>query len=147
MMAEQGLPVPAPIAARYVRHGIIYTADLITQKLPGVMPFSSRLSEGSVPRELWQRAGECIAQFHIAGFFHADLNAHNLQVDQAGNVFLLDWDRGERRTPGDWCMTNLARLHRSLRKISRDGAVNFVSSDWDALVQAYGAFRGDYPKN
>ena len=28
-----GLPVPAPIAARYVRHGLFYRADLITQRI------------------------------------------------------------------------------------------------------------------
>jgi len=111
------------------------------------MPFSSRLAAGSAPRELWQGVGECIARFHCAGFCHADLNAHNLQVDEAGNCFLLDWDRGEWLMPGDWRRANLARLHRSLRKLSRDGALTFASSDWDALIQAYGAVRGDYANN
>jgi len=147
LMTEKGLPVPVPVAARYVRHGVFYTADLITEKLPGVMPFSSRLAAGSAPRELWQGVGECIARFHCAGFCHADLNAHNLQVDEAGNCFLLDWDRGEWLMPGDWRRANLARLHRSLRKLSRDGALTFASSDWDALIQAYGAVRGDSANN
>jgi len=137
LMVEQGLPAPAPVAARYVRHGLFYTADLITRQLPDVMPFSTRLTAGPAPRILWQRVGESIARFHSAGFYHADLNAHNLQVDAANNVFLLDWDRGEWRVPGEWRTANLARLHRSLLKISRDNTVHFQASDWDALLQAY----------
>ena len=137
LMVEQGLPVPVPIAARYVRRGLLYTADLITRKLPDVMPFSNRLVAGPVVQELWQRVGECIARFHFSGFYHADLNAHNLQVDGADNVFLLDWDRGEWRAPGDWRAANLARLNRSLRKISRDSATHFEASDWEVLLQAY----------
>jgi len=137
LMVEQGLPAPAPVAARYVRHGLFYTADLITRQLPDVMPFSTRLTAGPAPRDLWQRVGESIARFHSAGFYHADLNAHNLQVDAANNVFLLDWDRGEWRVPGEWRTANLARLHRSLLKISRDNTVHFKSSDWDALLQGY----------
>ncbi len=137
LMVEQALPAPTPIAARYVRHGVFYTADLITRRLPDVVPFSTRLADGPAPLELWQLVGECIARFHSAGFFHADLNAHNLQVDGADQVFLLDWDRGEWRPPGDWRSSNLERLHRSLLKITRDNAAHFDPSDWDALLQAY----------
>ena len=137
LMVEQALPAPTPIAARYVRHGGFYTADLITLRLPDVVPFSARLADGLAPLELWQRVGECIARFHFAGFFHADLNAHNLQVDSNDRVFLLDWDRGEWRAPGDWRTNNLERLHRSLLKITRDSAVHFDSADWDVLLQAY----------
>jgi 3-deoxy-D-manno-octulosonic acid kinase len=137
LMVEQALPVPEPIAARYVQHGLFYTADLITRRLPDVVPFSSRLADGPAPLELWQRVGECIACCHSAGFFHADLNAHNLQVNGADQVFLLDWDRGEWRSPGAWRTSNLDRLHRSLLKITRDSAAHFDASDWDALLQAY----------
>ena len=37
MIHAQGLPAPAPVAARYVRHGLFYTADLITERLPDVL--------------------------------------------------------------------------------------------------------------
>src|SRR5690349_8395135 len=33
-LAERGLPVPAPIAARFLRQGAHYTADLITREIP-----------------------------------------------------------------------------------------------------------------
>jgi 3-deoxy-D-manno-octulosonic acid kinase len=133
----QQLPAPAPIAARYVHRGFYYTADLITARLPDVRPLSVRLTDQPVPDRLWQAVGECIARFHFAGFFHADLNAHNIQIDGADRVFLLDWDRGDRRQPGSWRNRNLARLHRSLLKISRDGAVQFDAANWELLIHAY----------
>ncbi len=137
LIQQEHLPGPVPVAARYVRRGFWYTADLITLRIPNVLAFSSCLQNRAGEVELWASVGKCIARFHQAGFYHADLNAHNLQVDSANNVWLLDWDRGTRRPAGNWRDTNLARLQRSCRKISRDSAVNFALSDWDALLQGY----------
>jgi 3-deoxy-D-manno-octulosonic acid kinase len=136
-IAATGLPAPVPVAARYVRHGAWYTADLITRRIPAVTPFSRWLEQDNPARDMWQRVGKCIATFHAAGFCHADLNAHNLQISASGDVFLLDWDRGTQQTPGKWRNANLARLHRSCKKISRAGHVKFVPGDWEALLAGY----------
>jgi 3-deoxy-D-manno-octulosonic acid kinase len=136
-MRDLGLPVPAPIAARYVHHGLYYTADLITERLAGVRTFSSLLSDGEASDTVWRNVGECIARLHFAGFFHADLNAHNLQIDENNKVWLLDWDRGDRKQPGSWRNSNLARLHRSLNKISNVQGAYFSDSNWKLLSQAY----------
>jgi 3-deoxy-D-manno-octulosonic acid kinase len=70
--------------------------------------------------------------------FHADLNAHNLQVDGLNRIFLLDFDRGRIRTdPSNWREANLARLHRSLTKISQDGAARFTPREWRWLLEGY----------
>ncbi len=82
-MRELGLPVPVPVAARYVHRNFVYTADLITVRLPDVESFSSRLTAGPAGNALWRRVGECIARFHFHGFCHADLNAHNIQVNHS----------------------------------------------------------------
>lgn len=139
---DLGLPVPRPVAARYRRRGLIYRADLITQSLPGVESFSKRLSQGTgggeVGEPVWAAVGKCIAAFHEAGVFHADLNAHNLQMDPFNRVFLLDFDRGGVRTDRrPWRAANLARLHRSLTKLSREGVVSFAPRQWDWLLRAY----------
>jgi 3-deoxy-D-manno-octulosonic acid kinase len=136
-MAAAGLPVPLPVAARYVRHGLFYTADLITRRIPAVMTFSRWLEQSNVDRAMWRRVGKCIADFHAAGFCHADLNAHNLQISTSGEVFLLDWDRGTQQAAGKWRNANLARLHRSCKKIGRTGRINFVPGDWEALLAGY----------
>jgi 3-deoxy-D-manno-octulosonic acid kinase len=132
------LPAPRPVAARYVRRGLRYTADLITAKIPDVMPLSTRLAQGPPGEQMWWRVGECIGRFHAQMVFHADLNAHNLQINGADAVFLLDFDRG-CVMPGDglWRRRNLDRLYRSLRKISRDGQVVFRESDWQILRDGY----------
>lgn len=139
MIHAQGLPAPAPVAARYVRHGLFYTADLITERLPDVLPLSTRLTETPLSAVLWQSVGECIAQFHGAGFFHADLNAHNLQIGSKDKLYLLDWDRGEQREPGGWAKNNLARLQRSLEKIKRQQGAHFGPADWANLESGYAA--------
>lgn len=141
-LTQMGLPVPRPVAARYSRSGLVYRADLITARLPDVAPFSARLAEGGVSAEVWGRVGECIARFHRAGVWHADLNAHNVQIDTADRIFLLDFDRGRIRSAArGWQQSNLARLHRSLTKISAQsaGAVQFSAREWSWLTEGYGA--------
>ena len=72
------------------------------------------------------------------GVYHADLNAYNIQIDDSGKFFLLDFDRGEFREPGVWRQKNIARLHRSLQKIRRlDKRVNFGRVAWDELLEGY----------
>jgi 3-deoxy-D-manno-octulosonic acid kinase len=137
-IAALGLPAPRALAARYVRSGPFYRADIITLRIPDVVPLSSRLAACGVSEQLWMRVGACIARFHDAGIRHADLTAHNLQVDTQDRVFLLDFDRGRiEPEPGPWRERNLARLHRSLTKISRDGSVRFRPGDWEALLEGY----------
>ena len=137
-LQKLGLPAPVPVAARCLRLGIYYSADLITQRLPGVMPFSSWLQREGIDEELWCAVGRCIACFHAARIFHADLSAHNIQVDPAGRVYLLDFDRG-RIMPSDgrWRDRNLLRLQRSLRKIRNNSNVIFGADQWQAFLDGY----------
>jgi len=137
-LQELGLPAPRPVAAHYRRSGLLYTADLITVCLPGVEPLSTRLGQGPLSAEAWAAVGRCIAMFHRARVFHADLTAHNLQIDAADRIFLLDFDRGRICADhGRWCKRNLARLHRSLMKISKAATVHFTPREWRWLVDGY----------
>lgn len=140
-LAELGLPAPRPLGACYRRRGLVYTADLITVRIPGVEPLSSRLARAGAPAEVWVRVGECIGRFHRARVWHADLTAHNLQINEADEIFLLDFDRGCFRGPGGrWRQSNLDRLHRSLTKVSGPearGAIRFSSREWAWLLDGY----------
>jgi 3-deoxy-D-manno-octulosonic acid kinase len=132
------LPAPRPVAARVVRGGFHYTADLLTVRIAGAVSLSQRLAAGTVPARLWRDIGACLAWFHAAGVDHADLNAHNIQVDSADRVHLLDFDRGRlRSSPGAWQRRNLDRLYRSLLKISAQHGVPFRSGDWQSLLDGY----------
>jgi 3-deoxy-D-manno-octulosonic acid kinase len=133
-----GLPSPRPVAARYRRVGATYTADLITVRMQDVEPLSTRLARAGASAAVWHRVGACVRRFHDAGVWHADLTAHNLQIDGQDRIYLLDFDRGRLRAiDARWPQGNLHRLHRSLRKISSSGQVTFSPADWAALLSGY----------
>lgn len=132
-----GLPVPAPIAAQFRRRGLTYSGDLITERIEGA-PVSALLRIAPLPLSTWDAIGRCIRRLHDAGACHADLNAHNILIDSSERVFLIDFDRGRRRAPGTWRAANLSRLHRSLKKISREMPPDrFSSREWSVLRNAY----------
>ena len=133
---EAGLPVPRPVAAGWRRHGLCYTADIATVRIPGAAPLSARLAAGAAID--WRGIGRMLRDFHAAGTCHADLNAHNILLDESGGAWLLDFDRGRFRAPGAWQERNLLRLERSLRKIAAEpGAPTFSDDSWAALLAGY----------
>lgn len=137
-MADSGLRVPRPAAARYCRRGIFYTADIITVRLPAVRPLSELLAVEKCDAGFWQSLGEDVHGFHAGGVYHADMNAHNLQIDAQGNLWMLDFDRGKLLPPGPWQQRTLSRLHRSLEKIrTRNPALHFQTADWEQFLEGY----------
>jgi len=135
---SMGLPVPRPVAARYHRAGMFYSCDLLTLRVPGIEPLSQRIAAGEASKEFWAELGAGLQRFHQHGVYHADLNAYNVQIGAKDELWLLDFDRGRIRSPGTWQQQNLARLHRSLRKIKGiDPAINWSEQDWQALLDGY----------
>jgi 3-deoxy-D-manno-octulosonic acid kinase len=158
ILAGCGLPVPKPVAARYRRSGLFYRCDLITERIRNVRPLSSILSVETLPSELWSEVGRVIARLHRAGVDHADLNAHNVLcaddaarvkdparaggAAQPGSVSIIDFDRGCLRGPGSWQRGNLARLRRSLEKISKDiPSGRFSAREWSWVEAGYESAR------
>jgi 3-deoxy-D-manno-octulosonic acid kinase len=138
-----GLPVPAPVAARYRRQGLFYTADLITERLLDSESLASLLRRRGIPILGWITIGRCIRTFHDLGVCHADLNAHNILLVGDDLVYLLDFDRGRLMRPGMWCDSNLVRLRRSLEKITYGlPPEHFSEADWHGLLDGYRQSRG-----
>lgn len=142
------LPVPHPIAARFVRYGLTYTADLITQLLENTTTLAQALVGSNVDADTWHEVGRTIARFHRCGVHHADLNAHNILLAAAPStparvlnpkpqVHVLDFDRGRVRPRGAWEADVLARLHRSLEKVSAHAGRPFAQEQWQHLLQGY----------
>ena len=136
-LRERGLPVPSPIAARVRRHGLGYTADIITEYISNTRSLESILSDGDAILEQWELIGQTLRRFHDHGVDHIDLNARNILVDNKRRVFLVDFDKGELRGSGSWRQENLRRLQRSLRKVALETGSAFDSSGWRALEQGY----------
>jgi 3-deoxy-D-manno-octulosonic acid kinase len=144
---QRGLPVPKPIAAWYQRSGPSYRCDLITRRIPNTQTLSAALAAHELSFSTWHSIGAVIARLHHAGVDHADLNAHNILLDNApadsdGAVSVIDFDRGRLRNSGAWTEANLKRLHRSLTKISRAmPARRFTQAAWDSLMVGYQSAR------
>jgi 3-deoxy-D-manno-octulosonic acid kinase len=139
-LRRRGLPVPAPIAARYIRGALTYQADLITQELGDCRTLADSITGAELPREQWSAIGKTLATFHREGVYHADLNAHNIMLARNGSapVYLLDFDRGRLRSRGAWQTQVLERLHRSLQKIKTQRAdVRFEPEQWRWLMEGY----------
>lgn len=139
LMRNAGLPVPVPVAAGYRRAGpFTYTAELLTERLSGVVSLAARLQKGVVPFTMWVEIGRTLKRFHAEGVFHADLNAHNILLNDGPECWLIDFDRGSLRKPGLWCDSNLVRLRRSIEKITEPlPPERFSDADWASLLSGY----------
>ena len=140
-LAARSLPSPLPVAARAVRSGAIYRADILTVLLPDTVPLSSRLSELWSVSDLWPAIGAMIAGFHEAGCDHPDLTAHNILVDPVPRPFLVDFDNARIRPPGAWREAGIERLKRSLKKVSHETGTRFDEAAWTTLVESYRSLR------
>jgi 3-deoxy-D-manno-octulosonic acid kinase len=138
-LADWRLPVPVPVAARYERSGLTYRADLITEELPTRLTLAQALQAAPLDAARWRAIGTCIGQFHARRVQHADLNAHNVLLGEAGAVYVLDFDRGRIRTRGGWERSVLQRLRRSLLKVTQGlPAGRWGEQQWKWFIEGHG---------
>ena len=134
-LQRRGLPVPAPVAACYVRSQLGYRADLITLAVPESRTLADAITGAQLAESDWRAIGSTIARFHAQGVQHADLNAHNVLLGAGGAVYLLDFDRGRLRSRGSWEQAVLQRLARSLEKVQGQRTnVHFSDREWGWLL-------------
>lgn len=138
-MRELGLPVPDAVAARVEKGVLCYRADLVTREIEQVTTLADMLCQRELDEALWKKIGYTIKQFHQHDIYHADLNARNILLDEAGEIYLIDFDNSAMRSgSASWQAANLSRLHRSLMKFkNRHTGFNFSDSDWSVLLDGY----------
>lgn len=137
-MRSIGLPVPLPIAAHCERHGRHYTADIIVGYLPDTRNVAQWLVERALEPIEWRAIGHAIRRMHDHQIHHSDLNCHNILLGDNGQVWLIDFDKCERRGGDDWKQTNLLRLRRSLFKEStRNQWFYWKLEDFDKILEGY----------
>ena len=139
-MRVKGLPVPAPAAVKVERKGLLYTADIMMHRIPNAKTLMHILMLEELAEEHWIAIGSVIRRFHEEGVYHADLNANNILLDDAGRCYLIDFDKCGIRKPGlKWQKENLLRLKRSLNKILKNQEIfHFSDMDWRSLLRGYG---------
>lgn len=134
-MYRHGLPVPRPWAAAYWRCGLTYRAAIVVECFPCVLPLAKMLA---LPHH---KAVACaIIAMHNAGVWHADLNAYNILLNEQGQVWLIDFDRGRRQVLSarqKWA--NLLRLRRSLIKTAGTAGLDY----WNQLILTYRGLLAD----
>jgi 3-deoxy-D-manno-octulosonic acid kinase len=137
-LAQRGLSVPKPVAAFYRRAGLTYRCDLITQRIAHAEALSAALASTVLGEPVWRAIGAALARLHRHGVDHADLNAHNILLDNNAAISVIDFDRGRLRAPGAWTASNLSRLQRSLTKIAAGLPPDRYTPDsWKHLMAGY----------
>ena len=144
-MQSLKLPVPNPVAARFVPSGIMYRADILIEEIPSAKTFFDALRDDSLDAEAWASLGGTIARFHANGIDHTDLNIRNILLDQNSKFWLIDFDKCSRRKAGGWSQSNLSRLKRSIEKEhSKYHFVGYTPDNWHAFIQQYNAVRENF---
>ncbi|MDT8282659.1 MAG: 3-deoxy-D-manno-octulosonic acid kinase [Gammaproteobacteria bacterium] len=138
-MQALDLPVPSAVAAHVKKGLLTYQADLITEEINDAVTLADILGRTVLDETGWRKIGACIKNFHHHDIYHADLNARNILITDAGGTYLIDFDNSYIRAASEtWKMANLARLKRSLVKFKRNQETfNFDEASWSALVQGY----------
>jgi 3-deoxy-D-manno-octulosonic acid kinase len=135
-LRRTGLRVPEPLGAAYWREGslLFYRNAILVARIAGAQALAGRLDR-SDPAAVAQ----AIAAMHVAGVWHADLNAYNILFDTDDHVWLIDFDRAHMGVvSGAQARKNLLRLRRSLVKVAGARAAQW----WDQLDSAYRRLSG-----
>jgi 3-deoxy-D-manno-octulosonic acid kinase len=140
-MQKMELPVPQAIAARCIKNGAFYRADILMSEIANTKTLMQSITQEVLKSELWVKVGQVIARFHQHGIHHVDLNANNILIDQAENIYLIDFDRCQQRSFSQaWANAELKRLKRSLNKqMDVNAVINFQPINFDNLMCGYQA--------
>ncbi|MFA0525425.1 3-deoxy-D-manno-octulosonic acid kinase [Vibrio sp. 10N.222.52.C3] len=133
-LIESGVSVPRPIAARAVKNGLTYQADLLSERIPNARDLVSILREKPLSQNMYQKIGQEIAKMHNANVNHTDLNIHNILIDEQEKVWIIDFDKCYQQEHGEWKMQNLERLRRSFEKELNNRKIHWHPADFETLV-------------
>jgi 3-deoxy-D-manno-octulosonic acid kinase len=136
-----GVRAPEVIAAGRIGARLGYRAMLATRLIPDVRDAAAALSGGIERAGVLREAGRQIARMHAAGVAHPDLNLRNLLVGDAGEVWVIDFDRArvlKGAVPRDRRERDLERLARSAAKLG----LTFSAGD---RVELRGGYLSETP--
>ena len=133
-LRDAGVNVPRPIAARVQKHGLLYKADLLSEKVPNARDLVSILQESPISNELYRKIGREIRKMHDAQVNHTDLNIHNILIDEQEKVWIIDFDKCFVQQGEVWKQENLNRLKRSFEKEFVKRNIYWSNEQWEQLL-------------
>lgn len=136
-LREQGVNVPRPIAARAVKQGLFYQADLLSEKIANARDLVAILQENALAESQYIAIGKEIAKLHRAQVNHTDLNIHNILIDTSNTVWIIDFDKCYQQKGNSWKEANLQRLLRSFRKEQQRFGIFWQEPQWQHIVAGY----------
>ncbi|MGF1680923.1 3-deoxy-D-manno-octulosonic acid kinase [Photobacterium minamisatsumaniensis] len=136
-LTQGGVRVPRPVAARAIRQGLTYRADLLVEKIPAAKDLVALLERSVLPKENWRAIGTMIRKMHDLQVCHTDLNSHNVLLDSKQQIWLIDFDKCYEQAGEKWKQSNLARLHRSFVKEQGKRGIKFDAQCWQWLLDGY----------
>jgi len=136
-LRKQDVNVPKPIAAKAKRHGLIYRADILSEKIPNATDLVDLLIAKKLTELEYQAIGQEVKKLHQAQVNHTDLNIHNILLDKQGKVWIIDFDKCAEKSGDDWKEENLSRLLRSFRKEVKKRAIHWDEDEWQYLLTGY----------
>ena len=136
-LRSAGVNVPRPIAARAVKIGLTYRADLLSEKIPNAHDLVDILQNKSLTEQNYHNIGQQIRKMHDASVNHTDLNIHNILLDDTSNVWIIDFDKCTVQSGEAWKSSNLDRLKRSFFKEQRKRNIHWNEKEWQLLIAGY----------
>ncbi|KZZ52580.1 hypothetical protein A3758_11375 [Oleiphilus sp. HI0118] len=134
---DAGLPVPEPAAARVIRKGRSYTADLITRRIPNAQDLL-QVFQAPATNTIIRDIAETVAQLHNFGVWHPDLNIQNILVDNKQKVWIIDFDQAKiLRLKQRHRMRMLERLQRSFMKEQVRHGIIWTDQNWCDFMHFY----------
>lgn len=133
LLKQSGVNVPKPIAARVVKSGLTYQADLLSEKIPNARDLADILQENPLSKEMYHKVGAEIRKMHSAQVNHTDLNIHNILIDAHDKVWIIDFDKCFQKQGCDWKQSNWQRLKRSFEKEQSKRNIHWKASNWEWL--------------
>lgn len=136
-LAESGVNVPRPIAARVVKRHFCYQADLLSEKIADAQDLVSILQTRALTELEYFAIGRQIKKMHDLQVNHTDLNIHNILLDKQGKIWLIDFDKCYQEGGEHWQTANLQRLLRSFNKERQKCQIKWAENDWSLLMNGY----------
>lgn len=132
------IDVPRPVAARIVKQGLFYRADIITEAVTNAQELHDMLKLRPIADELWLEIGRALARLHRLNIRHDDINVKNILIRNNSEVVIIDFDKCRKQDVGNWQSANVARFYRSLiKQYNKHKPYHFAQSNWETLQAGY----------